>query len=361
MFTSERRPSSSPLVVIALVLLVSLGVMGSLVGCGGGSSETTVVTDGSTESTAVAGDVGSAGGDTLIEVVGADATKTYTMADLQAMPVTEGYGGMKSSTGRITPPVPCKGVLLEDLFAEVGGFADDVAVGIVAKDGYEMTVSVEQLRAGEFITYDMVTGDEITVEEPLEVIVAYEYDGAPVDPDGEGPLRLAIVSSSKNQVTDGHWWVKWVTGIQVKPIELEWTLTMKGLLTEEMDRPTFETGAAEGCHGRSWTDSEGAVWTGIPLYLLVGRVDDENVHEGPAYNRDLADAGYQVRLTATDGKTVEISSETMYYNKDLIVAYRLDGQPLPEEYWPLRVVGEGLSEADMIGQIVEFEALLPAQ
>jgi len=205
----------------------------------------------------------------------------------------------------------------------------------------------------------MVTGAENTIDEPLKIIVAYEYDGKAIDPESEGPLRLAIVSPTMNQVTDGHWWVKWLNRLELKPVQQEWTLVMKGKLTEEIDRATFETGAAEGCHGTTWTDSNGDKWLGIPLYLLVGRVDDDNVHEGPAYNRELAQDGYQVNLNTAQGTSIEMSSATMYYKKDLIVAFRLNGEPLPEEYWPLRLVGEGLTETDMVGQIVEIEALVP--
>ena len=309
------------------------------------------------------GDESASGSEAALEVIGPDGTRQYTLDELKDLPVTEGYWGMKSSTGRITPPVLTKGVALEELFKDVGGLPADAGVGISAKDGYEMTVSVAQAKAGDFITYDMVTGEEKKVDGPLTVIAAYEYDGTAFDPQMDGPLRLAIVSPEMNQVTDGHWSVKWLSRLQVKPIEQEWTLTLKGKLTEPMDRATFETGAAEGCHGCHWTDGEGNTWTGIPLYLLVGRVDDDNVHEGPAYNRGLAEDGYPVRIAAADGASIEIDSGVMYYNKDLIVAYKLNGEPLPEEYWPLRLVGEGegFGEADMIGHIAEIEALVPAE
>jgi DMSO/TMAO reductase YedYZ molybdopterin-dependent catalytic subunit len=299
--------------------------------------------------------------ESVIEVTGVDGTKSYNLDELKDMPVTEGYWGMKSSTGRITPPVMTKGVSFADLFAEVGGLPDDMAVGIVAKDGYEMTASVAQIKSGEFITYDMVTGEENSVDGPLTAIVAYEWDGQPFDPQVDGPLRMAIVSPEQNQVTDGHWSVKWTTKLLLKDIEQEWTLALRGKLAEDFDRATFESGAAEGCHGTDWTDAEGNTWTGIPLYLRVGRVDDEIAHEGPAYNRELAEAGYQVDVKAADGTSVEIASTTMYYNKELIVAYKLNGEVLPEEYWPLRLVGEGIDDADMIGQITEIEALVPTE
>jgi len=220
---------------------------------------------------------------------------------------------------------------------------------------------VAQLKSGDFLTYDMATGDEIDYDGTLQAMVAYEIDGKPIDPNADGPLRLAIVSAERNQVTDGHWWVKWLNKLAVKPVEQEWTLVLAGALTEEMDRATFETGAAEGCHGQDWKDAEGNTWTGIPLYLLVGRVDDDNVHEGPAYNRDLAEAGYDVEIVTSGSGTITVSSKTMYYNKQLLVAYRMNGEELPEEYWPLRLVGDGVDAAQMVGGIGEIKALLPAQ
>jgi DMSO/TMAO reductase YedYZ molybdopterin-dependent catalytic subunit len=311
--------------------------------------------------TAACGGSASGSGDVALTVVGAGGTKDYTLDQLKDMSSTEGYAGIKSSTGRITPPVVMKGVLFEELFKEVGGLADDAAVGIVAKDGYEMTMSVSQLKAGDFITYDMVTGAEIKVDEPVQVIIAYEYDGKPIDPQTEGPLRLAIISKKQNQVTDGHWSVKWVNKVQMKTIEQEWSLMLKGFLTEEIDRATFESGSASGCHREEWTDADGNRWSGIPLYLLIGRVDDDAQHNGPAYNRDLAEAGYQVKITSAGGQTVEMASTAMYYKRDVLVAFELNGKPLPEEYWPLRLVGAEVQQSDMIGQISEIEALLPPQ
>jgi len=336
-------------------LLMCLVVTGAAcllaVGCGGTD---TVETGGTAISE-------TGGSETVLEVAGLKGASSYSLDELKDMPTTEGYGGIKNSTGRITPPVPVKGVLLEELFADVGGLPADMAVSVVAKDGYEMTMSVEQIEAGDFITYDMVTGEEKTVDGPLSVVIAYEYDGAPIDPETAGPLRLAVVSPEQNQVIDGHWSVRWVTKIEAKPMVQDWNLRLKGELVEDMDRATFEIGSAEGCHGQDWIDEEGNRWTGIPLYLLVGRVDDDVVHEGPAYNRELAQAGYLVRIVTADGTSLEIASETMYYNKELIVAFELDGEALPQEYWPLRIVGEGIDASDMVGQITEIEALLPAE
>ncbi len=358
-FTKRTLPSPPAVAVMLLSVCVLLAAGLLLAGCGDSEPVTTTSSAAGTPSLD-AGGLSAGDGEPALEVVGLDGSRSYSLEELKAMKSTEGYGGMKSSTGHITPPALVKGVLIQDLFAEVGGAPADMAVNIAAKDGYEMTISIEQLTSGDFLTYDMATGAEKQVDGPLQTLVAYEIDGQPIDPDGDGPLRLAIVSAEKNQVTDGHWWVKWVTRIQTKSVEEEWTLLLTGAITEEMDRATFETGAAEGCHGRTWTDAEGNKWTGIPLYLLVGRVDDEVAHEGPAYNRDLANAGYDVELVTSGSGTITVPSNIMYYNKDLIVAYRLNGEQLPEEYWPLRLVGDGVEDSQMAGGIGEIKVLLPA-
>jgi hypothetical protein len=181
--STMRRPLRHRLALVTLILIL-LALVAMAAGCGS---------------------TGSGGGAAVITVVGKDGTKDYTLEQLKKMSSTQGYAGIKSSTGRITPPLLMKGVLLEDLFKEVGGLADDAAVGIMAKDGYEMTMSVSQLRTGDFLTYDVVTGAEIKVQEPLKVLIAYESDGKPIDPTTEGPLRLAIITSKQDQVTDGHW------------------------------------------------------------------------------------------------------------------------------------------------------------
>jgi len=319
-----------------LVLLVALSLL--VVACGDDDATTPTTTT-------------AAGGDVALELTGPGGTVSLTMADLQAMPATEGWGGFVSSTGAITIPELFRGVSLADLAAEVGGITDGMGLTITAEDGYAMTLSFAQAVNGDFITYDPSTGAEITPSGPLYPIVAYSRNDAPLG-DDEGPLRLEVVSDERYQVVDGHWTVKWVTTLEVKEMAAEWTLNIEGLTGETMDRGTFESGA--NCHEAEWTDDEGRVWSGIPLWLLAGRLDGGPSHGDDSYDDAAAEAGYTIEVIAADGYSATIDSDLFHRNEAIIVANAVDGEALPEEDFPLRLVGDGLSGGEMVSQIVSL-------
>jgi len=291
----------------------------------------------------------------VLEVVGPSETKTLTLEELMDLPVTEGYAGIKSSTGKITPPIPMKGVALKDLAEFIGGMDENAGFNVVAEDGYSITFSYDQLQNGLFIAYDPATGAELKNPVELIAILAYEANGKPFDAKQDGALRLAIVSPELNQVTDGHWSVKWVNRLEVKSLGEEWVLQASGGITKTIDRASVESCGAPQCHGTSWIDDKDQEWAGVPLYYLVGSVDDEIEHEGPAFNRTLADAGYTIDVIAADGYTVTFDSARVQYNKHILVAYKVNENQLPEEYFPLRLVGDDLQKNEMIGMIADLK------
>lgn len=287
----------------------------------------------------------------ILEVVGTDQTLSFSMAELQALPATEGQAGMISSTGAITPPIVHKGISLKDLVELLGGMDKSMGLYVEAVDGYGITFSYDQVMSGDFITYDPVTGIEISVEGPLTAILAYERDGKAMDPVQDGQLRVVAVGPEADNLIDGHWAVKWVNYLELKSVAANWFLHLEGVLTEEMDRATFESGSSPHCHLKSWTDENGDEWMGIPLWYLVGRVDDEVRHEGRAFDEDLAEAGYVITVTAADGYSVELASQDASFNDEWIVAAQVNGEPLSDKNYPLRLVGEGLSTGQMVGAI----------
>jgi DMSO/TMAO reductase YedYZ molybdopterin-dependent catalytic subunit len=109
----------------------------------------------------------------------------------------------------------------------------------------------------------------------------------------------------------------------------------------------------------SWQDENGQNWVGVPLWLLVGEVDDADSHTENAYNHTLAEAGYTIDLVAGDGYTVTLDSQTIDENNDILVAHLVNNGELPEQYYPLRLVGSGLDKSQMVGQIIRISVNIP--
>lgn len=302
----------------------------------------------------ITGCTGKHSSEVVLEVVGIDSSVTLTMDELQDMPTVDGWSGTISSTGVISPPMKIKGVSLVELADLVGGLQPSLGINIVAKDGYSITMSYDQITNGNFTTYDPGTGDERSIDDPLVAVVAFERDGEEIPEDHDGPLRIFVVSESNNQIIDGHWSVKWVEKLELKPLAEDWVLYLEGTITEDLDRASFESCTAPGCHAASWTDAEGDQWSGVPLYLLAGRVDDGNVHEDRAYNDDFAAQGYKLQVYASDGYNASIESSQSTFNEALIVASFLNGEPLGEDQFPLRLVGDALEKSQMVSQIAKI-------
>ncbi|MBK9207081.1 MAG: hypothetical protein IPL71_01715 [Anaerolineales bacterium] len=142
--------------------------------------------------------------------------------------------------------------------------------------------------------------------------------------------------------------------LEVKSLGAEWALHLVGALSEDTDRVSVESCGAPQCHGSAWTDDKAQEWVGVPLWLFVGSVDDEIEHEGPAFNDALAEAGYSVDVIASDGYTVTFDAARINRNDNILVAYKVNENPLPDEFFPLRLVGSDLEKKEMVGMIAEI-------
>ena len=289
----------------------------------------------------------------VLTVKGEQGSRTFTMGQLQALPAYEGYAGIKSSTGTITPPSKYKGVPLADLADLVGGITQANGVTIVAKDGYGMTFSYRQIMEDGFTTYDPATGEEEPPDGKLTPIIAYQHDGKPIDAD-DGPLKLAVAEDTPGQVVDGHWAIKWLEQVSVTKASAAWKVQLEGAVPGKLDRASYVNCASPGCHGSGWVDAQGQRWEGVPLYLVAGLVDDGKKHDAGAYNARLAKKGYEIQIETTSGKVVTIDSRDIAGKDSVVLSSKVDGGELPDEYFPLRLVGPGLSDAQMPGGIARI-------
>jgi hypothetical protein len=148
----------------------------------------------------------------ILTVTKGETTVKLTMAQLKAMTATEGYGGYKNKLGNVTGPVLCKGVAIKDLMALVGG---GTTATVTATDGYASAYTADEVN-GTFKVYDPATKEEITAYAgTLKLIIMYSFDGAALQ-SSDGALRVAIVSTTANQITDSKKWASQVASITVQ-------------------------------------------------------------------------------------------------------------------------------------------------
>jgi len=342
---------SRPSMLRTAILIAAVLLLGACQGLSGGNPTETEPVSPPTPASTVPPPTATTG-PVVLELVGPAETKGLSLNEIMLLGTTEGEAGIKSSTGKITLPAPFRGVSLKDLADLIGGLEPGMGINVLAEDGYGITFSYDQVNLGTFTAYDPATGEELESPLPLTAILAYEMDGKPLDPTSDGALRVVIVSPERNQITDGHWSVKWVAKIEVKSLVEDWKLTLSGTLQETIDRASFES--CVNCHRATWTDDKAQPWEGVPLWLLAGYVDDGIKHEGPAFNDPLAQTPYVIDVVGADGYEVGFDSARVARDSNLIVALLVNGNPLPDEYFPLRVVGAELTKKEQVGQIARI-------
>ncbi|MBC6459019.1 molybdopterin-dependent oxidoreductase [Actinomadura sp. HBU206391] len=117
--------------------------------------------------------------------------RTFTMADLRALPQTRITRDFQCVTGWRVPKVPWAGVALPDLLDAVGAAPAAAAVRFRSFDGaYTESLTMEQARR-------------------RDVLVATEMLGKPVTHDHGGPVRLFVAPMY------GYKSLKWLGGIEV--------------------------------------------------------------------------------------------------------------------------------------------------
>jgi hypothetical protein len=162
-----------------------------------------------------------------------------------------------------------------------------------------------------------------------------------------------VVTARGGALADAHLSVKNVAKVALEAAGGPWTLALEGARTEAMDQATFESGAAPGCHGVTWKDAQGRAWSGIPLWLLVGWVDDARKHGTGAFADDLA-ADCTVELTGAGGAHVSFPGARLARNDGILLVHRLDGAALAGAAFPLRLAGPDLKEGEDLGGIVRL-------
>ena len=287
-----------------------------------------------------------------VTVVAAEESKPLTVTELAMEDLFSGSGYFVKSTGTIVGPLNFTGVPVKDLVDMVHE-SDNYSLEVTSWDGYSMTYSPAQVEYGTFPVYDLE--GTLLGPENVTMMLAIEQDGARLPYD---ELRIVLVDDDSTPVTDGHFWAKMAMELNVVPYIEEWTLALSGITSMDVDRQTFESLASCYYHTTYYNYTDDDVehsYEGVPLWVLVSAVDGGDAPDGHyMFNDALAEDGYTVNVTASDGWYGLFSAEQIARNDSIIVAHRLDGEPLEEGDWPLRIVGEDLAGSQKVKMIVSI-------
>lgn len=235
----------------------------------------------------------------------------------------------------------------EYLFNDLLAFAG-YSVRVTAEDGYNKVFTSMQVARND------------------SIVVANKLDGESL-PDGEWPLRIVgdwLSGSMKvSQVVNIS-----LEGLQAVP---DWELTVIGTETVTISAETFASTYYSGLHGPwfNYTDYGGwhaayhnytddllvdHTYAGIPLWVLIAAVDGEDLYHYQ-FNDTLADAGYDVVVTASDDYSTTFSIDDVAYNDSFVVAFMLDWEPLVDDEYPLKLTSEWLPGSEKIKSVVTIE------
>ena len=148
--------------------------------------------------------------ETALTVVKGSVTNTYTMAQLQALPSTTGWGSTFSS-GTTTQAVQYVGVTLSSLIQAAGGMTPSQSVKFTCANGSVATYTYAQVYQGAFNVWTGGSPDK-SINQPLPVVV-YSVGGSILD-GVNGPLEVVIMTA-QIQSSDPAMWVKTVNKIEI--------------------------------------------------------------------------------------------------------------------------------------------------
>ena len=277
-----------------------------------------------------------------------------------------GGGQVAWTDASVTPSVTYKGIALYRLVGRIddgnpntfntkranrGRGYDVVIQGI---DGYSVTFTSKQVaKVGKhLLVADRVDGMPLSLADvnqasgsatpvwPLKLVSG--------DPSVTGKLKISGIA--RISIVPAH-----VTVASTKPFGwlLQLRNTIHGAYRADATYKDFGNWASVKKWAVTWTDTSvtpSVTYKGIPLYRLVGRIDDKNPN---AFSYALAGGtGYDVVVTGLDGFAATFTSaQVAAEGNALMLAYRQDGQPLVfgttkakngtysyAPQWPLKVV-----------------------
>jgi len=133
--------------------------------------------------------------------------------EISILPALRAVGAYINVLGNIKGLGNYTGPSLNTFLSLVGGMNSNNALRVTASDGYNKTLSYEEVN-GEFTTYNVTTKQPVPHNQPLTPILAYHFKDANLS-SSDGPLRLAIIGP-EGLATPSTYWVKQVVKLEIR-------------------------------------------------------------------------------------------------------------------------------------------------
>jgi len=267
-----------------------------------------------------------------------DTTLPFTMSEIEALTPISGEGGYRTSFPSIRGPYDITGVTISTLLDLLPALPLNYTLIATAGDDYT-TQYTKAMVEGHLSGYN-ATGYPVDLISST-MMLAYEIDGSPI-PDGDGPLRITFINEDGN-LTDGFLWAKNVvnlTIVEIEPIELVLNYEDTVLTFTMSELKTLTPISGEGGYKTGGGSIRGPYdITGVTIETLLNLLPTLPVNysmialAGDEYSTEYAKEIIEGVLSGynASGSPVDLINSTM------VLAYELDGSPIPEGDGPLRM------------------------
>jgi hypothetical protein len=300
--------------------------------------------------------------DEILKVISSTKEEiSFTLEELEKLTSVERQVSYQNKFGNYNDESTYKAVLVKDLISTAGfEFKPGDTLKISASDGYSQ----------EFCYYNVYPPDHWFKYQGVFGI-AYKINGQAVPDWTDGPMSVMLPDDNKYSQDDcnatsapgqGHFrnpsggarFIRNTAKIEIISNNVEeWEVELSGTLSEEFSKTDYEI--LEGYYQASYTNNTGATWIGVPLWRIIGRIDDGTPRGEAAFNESKSNSGYEVWITAGDDYSKNITSSLISKNDKIILASQMNSAELPEKNRPVWVVGEGLKTSQMVFNVIKIE------
>jgi hypothetical protein len=304
-------------------------------------------------------------------ILGPGEEVDFDSFEMEKMKTIEGSVSFQKKSGNYGEVAKYKVIPMKEILAEAVKVLSKAGSEPIMKPGDNLKVSASDGYSHEFNYYNIYPPESwYQFQGDFGLGISLNDESIPNWQDG--PMTVLLPEDGKyssedsnatsapgqgyfNTISAGARFVRNVAKIEVISNSVdEWTVNLTGSISEMLSKTDFEM--LEHYYKVEFTDNDSHVWSGVPLWRIIGRVDDQDAFRGEsAFNETISNTGYNISVIATDDYSKSFSSSFTAKNNKILLANRMDGELLDDDNKPLKLVGSDLENKQMVRNIKEIK------